>query len=810
MDAGKWKDNHISFLATLIALIVLFFHKVVFMGYDFFFRDIFSHSYPAKFLFAQAIKNGEFPLWNPYLELGLPYVGDLSNQALYFFNVLYLFLPNDIATNSFILVHFILCATFTYFLVYILTDNKFIGFLGAIIFTFSGYNISITCNLEYLSTIAWLPAIFWSYYGLLQTKKPYYFLLLSTFLSMLIFSGDPMSYYFICGFLVLACLFEIRDKQQLKTVSVITIGAIIISLGLAAIQLLPAIELSSFSIRSGGLSFVDATSWSVHPVRLIEFLFPFYFGYHFDLPQYWGVFMFKDNFSDLPWVESFYIGIIPLFLAIAGLVKKPDKLKIYWLSITMVSLILALGKYTFIYKLLYDFLPFFSSFRYPEKLILFVSFGICILASISLKDILDEQILIRPQTRRYFIIFLALLALALLKNYSASFDLNNLATTGAVTEPFLNAQFRYKILYLIFIFGIFFYGWYKFNSQWNKKNITVLYICLFTFLDLFFINIRAFEVTTLNFYSTNIPIAKTIQKDWNQPYPPRLLNSLNPKLGLLKDYLNHKAERLDFKSFSSEFYGYISYYYLLNLKPNRAVLYNINNFYTTSPLKLKVVSDLYEEFELKAPDKIINLFEINYIMEAPALASRYTINNSARIFKKGTISHESLLKSSQKSRRVLIVPEASYYSTEEELKKAIITDDINITRKLYLIGKKPEQKSNPFKFVLTRLKILDYKFNSLKIKTYSSDDSYLLLLDAYLPGWQATIDGQKAEVLKANLIYRAVKLPSGKHEVVFKYEPESFKTGLLISFITFILILVGTIFIGIFHQKESHKKKKDI
>jgi hypothetical protein len=68
---------------------------------------------------------------------------------------------------------------------------------------------------------------------------------------------------------------------------------------------------------------------------------------------------------------------------------------------------------------------------------------------------------------------------------------------------------------------------------------------------------------------------------------------------------------------------------------------------------------------------------------------------------------------------------------------------------------------------------------------------YLVLSDTYYPGWQATVDGRRAEIQPADVAFRAVALPAGRHTVVFEYNPRSVQVGGALSLAGLVAIALG-------------------
>ncbi|TMB05074.1 MAG: YfhO family protein [Deltaproteobacteria bacterium] len=58
---------------------------------------------------------------------------------------------------------------------------------------------------------------------------------------------------------------------------------------------------------------------------------------------------------------------------------------------------------------------------------------------------------------------------------------------------------------------------------------------------------------------------------------------------------------------------------------------------------------------------------------------------------------------------------------------------------------------------------------------------YLVNTDAYYPGWRAYVDDRPAALYRANVAFRAVLVPAGRHTVTFRYEPRSMRMGVAVS-----------------------------
>jgi hypothetical protein len=68
------------------------------------------------------------------------------------------------------------------------------------------------------------------------------------------------------------------------------------------------------------------------------------------------------------------------------------------------------------------------------------------------------------------------------------------------------------------------------------------------------------------------------------------------------------------------------------------------------------------------------------------------------------------------------------------------------------------------------------------IRTGGARPAVVVVTDAFFPGWEASVDGAAADVLRVNTVFRGVAVPAGEHVVEMRYRPRSFQLGVALAF----------------------------
>lgn len=86
--------------------------------------------------------------------------------------------------------------------------------------------------------------------------------------------------------------------------------------------------------------------------------------------------------------------------------------------------------------------------------------------------------------------------------------------------------------------------------------------------------------------------------------------------------------------------------------------------------------------------------------------------------------------------------------------------------------------------------IVEYHDTSLTIRaTVEHDNAYLIVTDAFYPNWRATVNGQAVEIVRANVMFRAIPLPVGEHEIVMTYQLDYLPALMVLSWVVVPLCL---------------------
>jgi hypothetical protein len=79
------------------------------------------------------------------------------------------------------------------------------------------------------------------------------------------------------------------------------------------------------------------------------------------------------------------------------------------------------------------------------------------------------------------------------------------------------------------------------------------------------------------------------------------------------------------------------------------------------------------------------------------------------------------------------------------------------------------------------VELLLYEPEHILAAISTPSEGWLVLSDAWYPGWEATVDGVDASIERADVLFRAVAVPAGRHRIEWVYRPASYRLGLIIS-----------------------------
>jgi hypothetical protein len=98
---------------------------------------------------------------------------------------------------------------------------------------------------------------------------------------------------------------------------------------------------------------------------------------------------------------------------------------------------------------------------------------------------------------------------------------------------------------------------------------------------------------------------------------------------------------------------------------------------------------------------------------------------------------------------------------------------------------------------MDRIEMTQYGTKEIKYVSNSQHKGFAVFSEIYYPeGWTCTIDGKEAKYCAVNYVLRGMEIPAGKHEIVWRFEPQSFSNGSTLSGIGSLLLILAFMGMG--------------
>jgi len=730
-----------------------------------------------------------------------------------------------------------------YILLIVLKIDPWLGIFGAIAFGFSSFFFIVieAGHNSQAHAIGYIAPVVAGFILVFRGKYLSGGAITALFLALDLYTNHPQITYYTFLFLLVYGIVElinaIRARQFVaygKSVGVLMI-AVLLAVGSNAGTLMATYQYGKYSIRgkseltfnkenkTSGLDKDYATQWSYGKGETMSLLIPDFKGggsgaigndnkdalknvdgqykqYIAQMDQYWG---------DQPFTSGpVYVGAIVVFLFVLGLFIVKGPLKQTIVIATIFSIMLAWGRNMMWFSELFlDHFPGYNKFRAVSMILVIAEFAIPLLAVLAIDQLtksrqaLEEKIklpfLSNPVSVKiiFFISFGLTGGLALLyylvpgaltdffkanetnEMYSqitkggnppdvAQSILDNLEI--ARQSIFKGDAIRTFFLILLAAGAI----WLYFKTKIERIYI-ILTIAFFVLVDMWSVDRR--YLNNDNF----VPKAKL-----ETPFPEsaadaKILEDKDPDYRVL-----NMTVRPDQDAGTSYFHKSLGGYHGAKLRRYQELIdYQIDNSLAAIGATLKnhpTDSSIRATF---AQQPVLNMLNTRYVIynpEAAPLTNRYALGNAWFVSKiKYVPSADS---------------EITALSNFNPRSTAIIDEKF-----------KPELDGYQYKYDSTAtIKLTSYKANELTYESNSAVEQLAVFSEIYYKdGWNGYVDGALMPHVRANYVLRAMRIPSGKHTVVFKFEPTVYTTGEHISMACSAILLLMVAGVGFMELKKQ-------
>ncbi len=728
---GWLKNIHPSIIIFILILIFLGKHVVPIGGNFIGGSDVEAYHFWNIAFLKEQILSGSFPLWNPYMYCGHPFLANPANFVLYPFILLYILFPISWASNFDILVHLFIAGMGAYYMVYIITESKAAALSSAIVYSLSGHMIDsiYAGHLTKIHAAALLPWIFYCIEKVFKTGQMKHLIVAGLFLGLQILTGNNqdnlytsifISLYFVLRYFVTFRKFEF---QHFLGYMVYFLLVPLISFGVSAAQLIPTLEFISLSDRAQE-TYEFATQGSFTFQNFFTFLAP--------KPS--------SGLLNTNWEFGCYVGILSILISLIGLsFSRARHMILCLLILLLISLTFMMGSNTPLYLLYFKVLPFIPRIRVPARSLIIFVFFLSILVGMGVQYLIENP----DKKKLFYFLITSFPVLAIILFWGAHAFQISLSSRSMILAFFLTGT-----AFTILVASIYLK---------NRQLIAGLIIAAL-FVDLYLVYAPTIPTLNNNELLQEQDYEKVLKsdKDFFRVNIPLIVSSLN----------------IDMASRGNVFH-----------------YYNVDGYI---PLALK---DFYQFMHIMAGIPVpillrhtldINLFRPELVFSSKVLGIKYAIISTQEGIR--MIQAKWYMPRAILLRNALIIPNHEDHLTYlknpgfNPTQTILLEKDINNFSQTL-------SSAQANRAVTDSVQITSYSPNRIELRSESVGNNYLLLSELFYPGWHAYVNGNKVPILRADYLLRTIQLPSGYNHVVFIYRPMCLIFGCMITGVTLLILI---------------------
>ncbi len=700
---------------------------------------------------ASSIARGESPFWNPFAFAGHPQIAD--PQSLIFcppFLILALVnaTPSLRSIDTTVLLMVLAAGLGIIWLVRDLGWHWAGAVIGAIGFCFGAAMAWRLQHFGQVLSLAYLPfALLFLKRGI-ERGSASYGLAAGVTGAFIVLGRDQVGLlciYALIGYaawlLATADDFAEAFKRSLKP-----LGAGLVSgLALVAIPLVMTLLLAGQSNRPS-IDYPGAAAGSLHPALFVTTMIPQLFGAAGEMEKFWGPPSFTWLGTGLYTAQNvgqLYIGAIPILLLIAGALRGVlwDREVRYFTLATIAVTLYALGGYTPIFRVLYELLPGVKLFRRPADAVFLMGGFAAILAGYVTHRMFTWTLPEPKPWQRVAEPAVIILAFVFAIAAALTFD-----RVGLATEPLMVAA-----------------GW-----------IAVSAIALYAANTLK--TVQPIAAALLLIGATIGDVAWNNGPNGASAMDPKELdilepNSANQTLAFVRHQLSQPASpnRRD----RVELIG-LGFHW-----PNASLTHSLEQTLGYNPVRLKLYSDATGAGDSSGSADQRKLSKLMPSFRSPMadlLGLRYIISG---------VPIETIDKALRPGDLKLLArtPDGYIYENPRALPRVMFAVNAQPANFAQLLTEGGMPAIDYMSTVLLekpasltvrrpgKVSLLRYTNTWIELESDSPDGGWVVINDVWHPWWSAAIDDQAAPILQANVLFRAVEVPAGRHRVTLTFTP---------------------------------------